>query len=191
MAIWAALDDCVRRAAGEASNGPRIRTAVVEQCGLLDPSDAVEVAARGLLSRALEGHDEAYAAQLVGVCVAYARYEASHNIRDGTAPRVVLCVPFKLLEDALDASSVSGCGFWWAQVEHYYEALTHTTLFQRGKFVLLRLCNSLLRRLSRTRHAELCGRVHARVYLALYLSTLAYRFSYSLQQLGLSLRNRP
>ena len=156
--IRSVLDDCVRKEAGDALIGSRIR-AVMNQCGDLDLGDVVEAASRRLLSQALEQHDEAYAARLVGVCVAYALWEIDHNGQDGTSLGAVLCVPFKLLEDALDASSTSGCEFWWAHVEQSCEALTHATLFQRGKFVLLRLCNSLLRRLSRTRHAELCGRV--------------------------------
>jgi hypothetical protein len=152
-----------------------------------DPSDVVEVAARELLSLALERRDEAYAAQLVDVCVAYALCEVDRYTRFGDCSVVVLCVPFKLLEDALDASSVAGCEFWWAQVERSCDALTHASLFQRGKFVLLRLCNSLLRRLSRTRHAELCGRV--RLADAFFLSLFqSCRCSCFLQLPGLSLR---
>ena len=157
--ICSGLDNCAREKIGDASIGFRIRAAVEEQSGDLDPSDAVEAASRGLLSRALERQDTTYAARLVGACVAYALVEVEHNEKNKTSPGPTLCVPFKLLEDALDASSTSGCEFWWAQVERSCEALTHASLFQRGKFVLLRLCNSLLRRLSRTRHAELCGRV--------------------------------
>lgn len=157
--ITEALDTCVRQGRSAASSGSQVCSAVLEQCGDSDPSDVVEVAARELLSLALERRDEAYAAQLVDVCVAYALCEVDRYTRFGDCSVVVLCVPFKLLEDALDASSVAGCEFWWAQVERSCDALTHASLFQRGKFVLLRLCNSLLRRLSRTRHAELCGRV--------------------------------
>ena len=50
-------------------------------------------------------------------------------------------------------------GTWDQVIEPSVEALTAVPLFARGKFVLLRLCNALLRRLSKTRDTEFCGRV--------------------------------
>ena len=48
----------------------------------------------------------------------------------------------------------------WALLEAQSYSLTeHSSLFLKGKLVLLRVCNGLLRRLSKTLDTEWCGRV--------------------------------
>jgi THO complex subunit 1 transcription elongation factor len=39
------------------------------------------------------------------------------------------------------------------------DQLTHPDFFARGQLVVLRFCNSLLRKLSKSCHTEFCGRV--------------------------------
>ena len=66
----------------------------------------------------------------------------------------------KLLEDCIDAAPSTNADSWWDLVESHKGALTENpAIFKAGKFILLRLCNSLLKRLSRTRQATLCGRI--------------------------------
>jgi len=71
-------------------------------------------------------------------------------------------IPFLLLEDILEAQTVLNAEAVWGSViesREMTERLTHPDLFSRGSNILLRMCNSLLRRISRSCHTELCGRV--------------------------------
>ena len=71
-------------------------------------------------------------------------------------------IPFLLLEDILEAQTVLNAEAVWGSViesREMTERLTHPDLFTRGSNILLRMCNSLLRRISRSCHTELCGRV--------------------------------
>ena len=47
----------------------------------------------------------------------------------------------------------------FAYIERHVEALGSGAIFERGKLILLRTCNQLLRRFSQTRRASLCGRI--------------------------------
>jgi len=68
-------------------------------------------------------------------------------------------LPYLVLEDVLDGSPLASCKEVWALMESRTMDLTTAQLFQRGKLILLRICNSLLRRLSKTSETEFCGRV--------------------------------
>jgi len=68
-------------------------------------------------------------------------------------------LPYLLLEDVLEGQSLEGCKEVWTLMEARTAHLTTNQLFQRGKLILLRLCNSLLRRLSKTSENQFCGRV--------------------------------
>ena len=69
-------------------------------------------------------------------------------------------IPFILLEDVLEGETVYNLdNSWNSIVIPLTPLLTNPILFSIGKNILLRCCNSLLRRLSRSCHTELCGRV--------------------------------
>eukprot|EP00606_Chrysophyceae_sp_TOSAG23-5_P001085 GSChrysophyteH2.ASY1.ANO1.701.1 assembled CDS len=69
-------------------------------------------------------------------------------------------LPFLLLEDYLDGQAVAGLApLWSALVTPLAPLLTQSALFADGKNLLLRICKSLLRRLSRNCDTTLCGRI--------------------------------
>ncbi len=69
-------------------------------------------------------------------------------------------IPFILLEDVLEGETVYNLDKSWNSIViPLTPLLTNPILFSIGKNILLRCCNSLLRRLSRACHTELCGRV--------------------------------
>lgn len=68
-------------------------------------------------------------------------------------------IPYLLLEDLLEAQTVLHAEAVWSVIESLTDRLTHPDLFSRGSNILLRMCNSLLRRISKSCHTELCGRV--------------------------------
>lgn len=65
-------------------------------------------------------------------------------------------IPFLLIEDLLESQTLQHAAFIWEIVESMIDTLTQPELFNRGKFVILRTCNSLLRRLSKSCHTEVC-----------------------------------
>ncbi len=69
-------------------------------------------------------------------------------------------VPYLLLEDYLDGQPVTCLATLWdVLMTPLTPLLTSEVLFMYGKTLLLRLCNSLLRRLSRVCDTEVCGRI--------------------------------
>ena len=59
----------------------------------------------------------------------------------------------------MEVRTVNNCEKIWVIVEALAEKLTMPELFSRGKFVVLRFCNSLLRKLSKASKTEFCGRI--------------------------------
>ena len=69
-------------------------------------------------------------------------------------------VVFELVGDELDAKTISECAEAWKVVEAREDALRRLARSQDAtKNAALRVCNELLKRLSVSLHAELCGRV--------------------------------
>ena len=76
---------------------------------------------------------------------------------------------FVLFEEAIKALTADGASqggpggpdaeWVFAYIERHVEALGRGPIFERGKLILLRTCNQLLRRFSQTRRASLCGRI--------------------------------
>ena len=134
--------------------GERIRNAAWAEAPD-DVADCVELAARQLLYEALDKEDQTTAKKIVSVLVDHTVHCESCGDRGP-----VLNVAHKLLEDCIDAAPSTNADGWWDLVESHKGALTENpAIFKAGKFILLRLCNSLLKRLSRTRQATLCGRI--------------------------------
>jgi hypothetical protein len=59
-------------------------------------------------------------------------------------------IPFLLIEDLFDALTIKEAEIMWGVVESLTDRITHPDLFAKGKFVVLRTCNALLRRLSKS-----------------------------------------
>eukprot|EP00897_Mesotaenium_endlicherianum_P010938 jgi/Mesen1/9873/ME000070S09156 len=69
-------------------------------------------------------------------------------------------IVFQLLEDLTEISTVSDCKQVFGYIESKQEVLGKAELLGRGKLVLLRACNQLLRRLSKVANdVVFCGRI--------------------------------
>ncbi|KAH7664353.1 THO complex subunit THOC1 protein [Dioscorea alata] len=66
---------------------------------------------------------------------------------------------FQLLEDLTEMSTVKDCKEVFAYIERMQDILGKQELFGRGKLVMLRTCNQLLRRLSKANDVVFCGRI--------------------------------
>ncbi|XP_039132127.1 THO complex subunit 1 [Dioscorea cayenensis subsp. rotundata] len=66
---------------------------------------------------------------------------------------------FQLLEDLTEMSTVKDCKEVFAYIERKQDILGKQELFGRGKLVMLRTCNQLLRRLSKANDVVFCGRI--------------------------------
>ena len=66
---------------------------------------------------------------------------------------------FALLEHLMEGATLPDCEAAFGWVEAHRPALAVPQLWNRGKLILLRTCNNLLRRLSRAAHTVFCGRV--------------------------------
>ncbi|EQC40902.1 hypothetical protein SDRG_01967 [Saprolegnia diclina VS20] len=98
---------------------------------------------------------------------------------------LMLNAPYKILEDLMDCQTIVVCEQLWGLLESRRSRLTTTDFIQAGKnskasLCLLRMCNALLRRLSKTHNTVFCGRI---------LMFLAYTFSLS-ERSGVNLLGR-
>ncbi|KAL8162680.1 hypothetical protein V2J09_014169, partial [Rumex salicifolius] len=66
---------------------------------------------------------------------------------------------FQLLEDLTEMSTMRNCKDIFGFIESKQDTLGKQELFSRGKLVMLRTCNQLLRRLSKASDVVLCGRI--------------------------------
>ena len=80
------------------------------------------------------------------------------------SPMASLTLPFFILDDVLESQTVDECEETWALVESRRDALSQPAFIPseritKSKLALLATANSLLRRLSRARRTEFCGRI--------------------------------
>ena len=68
-------------------------------------------------------------------------------------------IPFLLIEDVLEQQTVAQSQLTWEIVDSLIDKLMLPCYLEKGKLLLLRFCNSLLRKLSKSCHTEFCGRV--------------------------------
>lgn len=68
-------------------------------------------------------------------------------------------VPYLLIEDLLESQTIEKSESIWTIIDSMQDVITHPDLFQKGKLTLLRICNSLLRKLSKSCNTEFCGKV--------------------------------
>jgi len=66
---------------------------------------------------------------------------------------------FQLLEDLTEMSTIRDCKEVFGYIESKQEVLGKAELLGRGKLVMLRTCNQLLRRLSKASDVVFCGRI--------------------------------
>ncbi|KAI4382941.1 hypothetical protein MLD38_008833 [Melastoma candidum] len=66
---------------------------------------------------------------------------------------------FQLLEDLTEMSTMRNCKDVFGFIEAKQDILGKQELFARGKLVMLRTCNQLLRRLSKANDVVFCGRI--------------------------------
>ncbi|KAJ9190536.1 hypothetical protein P3X46_001724 [Hevea brasiliensis] len=66
---------------------------------------------------------------------------------------------FQLLEDLTEMSTMRNCKDTFGYIESKQDILGKQELFARGKLVMLRTCNQLLRRLSKANDVVFCGRI--------------------------------
>lgn len=66
---------------------------------------------------------------------------------------------FQLLEDLTEMSTMRNCKDVFRYIESKQDILGKPELFARGKLVMLRTCNQLLRRLSKANDVVFCGRI--------------------------------
>ncbi|KAF6160754.1 hypothetical protein GIB67_035955 [Kingdonia uniflora] len=66
---------------------------------------------------------------------------------------------FQLLEDLTEISTMRDCKEVFGYIESKQDILGKQELFMRGKLVMLRTCNQLLRRLSKANDVVFCGRI--------------------------------
>ncbi|KAJ3246019.1 hypothetical protein HDU78_008025 [Chytriomyces hyalinus] len=87
----------------------------------------------------------------------------SHNkvVDEGAADSLAdPTLALSLAEDIADVSTIRNCELLFAFIEQRSSILTRNMLPSKGKgLVLLRFCNDLLRRLSKTKHTVFCGRI--------------------------------
>ena len=131
----------------------------------------LEVAFRGALGARMRKGGDAGIEGLVQLALGYAEAEAAASSAAGVnAAPPTGKLPFLLFEDLVEASplessSAEGGGCWsarraWGLLEALSDPLCgNAGLFARGKLPLLRLCNGLLKRLSKTLDTEWCGSV--------------------------------
>uniref|UniRef100_A0A9J8DCN1 THO complex 1 n=2 Tax=Cyprinus carpio TaxID=7962 RepID=A0A9J8DCN1_CYPCA len=67
--------------------------------------------------------------------------------------------PFLLLGDVLDCLPLDQCDKIFSFVEENVSTWKSTTFYSAGKNYLLRMCNDLLRRLSKSQNTVFCGRI--------------------------------
>ncbi|KAK4483569.1 hypothetical protein RD792_010768, partial [Penstemon davidsonii] len=102
----------------------------------------------------------------------YGQLIADEDIRQGQIPRLLdivlyLCekehieggMIFQLLEDLTEMSTMRNCKDVFGYIEGKQDILGKPELFSRGKLVMLRTCNQLLRRLSKANDVVFCGRI--------------------------------
>ncbi len=63
-------------------------------------------------------------------------------------------MPFQLIDDFLEDKNISQAKEIWPLLESLAEKLTSATLFPKGKFIMLKTCNFLLKKLSKSCDTE-------------------------------------
>lgn len=91
-----------------------------------------------------------------------------------SAEAVDTCMPFALLEDLFETQVISDAEKLFGLVEKRAASLAPCLgleqKYQRGRLTLIRTCNELLHRLSKSKNTNFCGRIHLFMSYALPLA---------------------
>jgi THO complex subunit 1 len=68
-------------------------------------------------------------------------------------------MPLILIDDLLLAQTISKTKKLWDLVEKYISILHKTAFFAKGQLLALKICNAVLKKLSKSRDTEFCGRI--------------------------------
>ena len=83
--------------------------------------------------------------------------DLSIHVSQGGAAEMNL--PFSLIEDWFDGSTINDCETVFMFVESRAATLTHPDFLKKGKLTMLRACNEVLRRLSKAKNTVFCGKI--------------------------------
>ncbi|EGZ25932.1 hypothetical protein PHYSODRAFT_540491 [Phytophthora sojae] len=75
-----------------------------------------------------------------------------------TSNFLINSTPYKVLEDLMEGQTISTCEMVWELLESRKDKLT-TGRTTKASLCLLRMCNALLRRLSKTHNSVFCGKI--------------------------------
>lgn len=64
-----------------------------------------------------------------------------------------------MIEDILEYQTLENTKRIWIEIEKLVNTITDPNFFLKGKFTILKICNSLLRRMSKSCDTEYCGRI--------------------------------
>jgi len=131
-------------------------------------SDIIELVFRGLLEKFLSSkisietllNNNGNILSLIKFSLAFGPYVTSSSLLE-TGLTSMAKMPYLLIEDMLDSLSIKNAEAIWGIVENLIFEYTsnHPEFLLRGKLVLLRMCNSLLKKLSKSCNTAFCGRV--------------------------------
>lgn len=139
-----------------------------ELCASSTPSDIgndLEISFRVFLNTLLE-KDEMQFLDKIGTLegnntpiMKLLKFSLEYSVRKSLLHVNVPKIPFLLIEDLLKALTISSAEKFWSIIEGFSADLTRPEIFAKGQLIVLRICNSLLRKLSKTCNTEFCGRI--------------------------------
>lgn len=136
---------------------------LIEECGLKNPDVGLdfELAFRGLLEEFLLNPDNidkiaSEKSDIIRLLKLSMRFGLKYHT---VSPNIIPKIPFLLIEDLLSQLTIFHAEEVWKLIEAMRDTLTLPDLFAKGKFVILRTCNALLKKLSKSCNSEFCGRV--------------------------------
>ncbi|CAM9541838.1 unnamed protein product, partial [Ectocarpus sp. 13 AM-2016] len=102
---------------------------------------------------------------ILSLALAFVANEAGLDKSDGGDSRsinqVLTALPLLLLEDFMESQARRPCKeFWSTWVEPNSERLSRLVPVNNGRYPLIRLCNKLAQRMSKTHDSSLCGQMH-------------------------------
>ncbi|PAA77846.1 hypothetical protein BOX15_Mlig024300g3, partial [Macrostomum lignano] len=125
------------------------------QCSADDRKSALDQAFRDCARSVAAFTDEAKRMSSIGRLVDLSVRVASREAEDMCSASL----PFLILSDVFELTPISECERVFGLLEDRVSDLSSPALFTSGKSLLLRMCNDLLRRLSKSRNTVFCGRI--------------------------------
>lgn len=114
----------------------------------------LEIVFRGLLDTYLVEDTEGNANPDFANTIALLKFTFDFALHLSSTPMNISKIPFLLLEDVFEFQTINQAETIWSIVESMESKITHPELFPKGKLVVLKMCNSILRKLSKSCHTE-------------------------------------